>query len=224
MDHQGRIPSANFYINGGEKGLIFAHEKKFYSNTVWLAFYALDDYQRDVVPVSDAFDLVDAPAYTLTVDLREPRKALKVNGRVDLVAKADGVSTIPFMLSEGLAERDKDRLKKAMRVKAASAGGEAIEFIQEDWEGGFTLLLPAAHARGERFSVEFEAAGEFINDEISPLLDAHYPLVDGQWYPRHGYLGRSTFDITFLHRKKYKVASSGVRLKDGGPSDEKGHR
>ena len=69
--------------------------------------------------------------------------------------------------------------------------------------------------------MEFEAAGEFINDEISPLLDAHYPLVDGQWYPRHGYLGRSTFDITFLHRKKYKVASSGVRLKDSVASDER---
>ncbi|MGB7217198.1 MAG: M1 family aminopeptidase [Vicinamibacterales bacterium] len=214
MDYQGRIPATNFSIDGGEKGLIFFYERRLFANIVWLAFAALDDYQHEGIPYSDAFDLVDVPAYRLTVDLREPRKALKISGRIDMLAKAARVSMIPFALTESLSEYDNQRLKKGMRLKSARMTDRPIEFIQEDWEGGFTLLLPAAQVKGDAFSVEFEAEGDFVN-EVNDI-ECYFPLINDEWYPRHGVLGRSTFEITFLHPKRYTIASAGVQVKVSG--------
>jgi hypothetical protein len=46
LDYQGRIPVANFELNGGEKGLIFSYRDSLSSKEVWAAFYSLEDYQR----------------------------------------------------------------------------------------------------------------------------------------------------------------------------------
>lgn len=218
MDHQGRIPTTNFGINGGEKGLIFSYDPRG-TNAVWLAFYALADYESGRATYSDASDLVDAVAYRLRVDLREPRKALRLSGEIDVVAKGARVSMIPFALTEGLGETGGDRLKRGMRLQSARANGKPIDFIQEEWEGGFTLVLPEAMNKGEDVSLAVEAAGDFLREAVD--IECFFPAINGQWYPRHGYLDRSIFDLSFLHQKRYKVASAGVRLKDSAPSDDK---
>ncbi len=46
LDFQTRILVAHFGLNGGEKGLIYTHKADYYSNDVWMAFYALDDYAK----------------------------------------------------------------------------------------------------------------------------------------------------------------------------------
>ena len=43
LDYQDRIPVANFDLNAGEKGLIFAYQDSLFGNEVWMAFYALED-------------------------------------------------------------------------------------------------------------------------------------------------------------------------------------
>ncbi|HLQ75766.1 MAG TPA: M1 family aminopeptidase, partial [Terriglobia bacterium] len=51
----------------------------------------------------------------------------------------------------------------------------------------------------------------------------HYPRSTTSWYPRHGYLSRSRFDVTYHHRKAHRVASVGVRVQEGpvqGTPDE----
>jgi len=221
VDQQSRIPTVNFGINGGEKGLVFAYDRDTYSNNVWFAFYSLEDYQRGVVPFSDRYDLITTPKYSMLVDLREPKKLIKVTARPEISPLMDNVRAIPFALTENLPEYDQLRRKKGMRITSAKlADGTPLQAIQEEWEGGFTIVLPAARKAGEKFQVEMNVEGNFIYDR-SETFDCSYPFINGEWYPRHGYLSRSTYDITFLHPKKHKVAGPGARMKEE-PSKEDG--
>ena len=73
LDAQGRVPSATFSINGGEKGMLYAYRDIVGGgNDVWMAFYSEADYVRRRVEYSDAFDLVDTLNYDMEVDLRDP--------------------------------------------------------------------------------------------------------------------------------------------------------
>ena len=215
LDMQCRIPTVNFSVNGGEKGLIFAYNKMLVSNDIWLAFYSEKDYQAKLISYSDVFDQVATPHYEMKVDLREPRKALKVNAKLDLQTLAP-VQAISFAISESLPEDDSLRKKKGMRVTAARlSDGTPLQTIQGEWEGGFVVLLSAIHKAQEQFTLEMDLEGDFIYDGgATESLDCYYPFVNGEWYPRHGYLARSKFDISFLHHKKYKVAGPGERVKE----------
>src|SRR5687767_11784786 len=59
FDPLTRIPTSNFDLNGGEKGLIFADKDSIYSSEVLMAFYSRADYERRIVDYSDLNDLVD---------------------------------------------------------------------------------------------------------------------------------------------------------------------
>lgn len=219
LDLQCRIPTINFGINGGEKGLIFAFNSTQFSNDLWLAFYSQADYKAGMVSYSDSFDLVETPEYTMSVDLREPGKAIKVSTKAQLVTLANRVRAIPFALTEDLPTWDDLRRKKGMRVKAARlSGGAPIDAFQEEWEGGFLIVLPEAQQAKVPLVLEMDVEGDFIYD-LSDTFDCHYPLINGQWYPRHGYLARSKFEITFRHAKKYKVAGPGLRVKEEAAQD-----
>jgi len=223
FDHQARIPVGTFDINGGEKGLIFQHRGALAGNDVWMAFYSLADFERGRVEYSDVEDQVAIPRYTMDIDVRNPGKILKVSARMDFVAAKDALRAIPLRLNESLGEHDSERLKKALRVKAARfADGSLVEAVQEEWEGGFTLLLPAPRAKGEKFAIVIEYEGDFMFDSPT-IADCFYPRVTTEWYPRHGYLHRSAFDLTFHHRKKYRIAAVGARVREelipGGDSE-----
>ncbi len=215
LDMQCRIPAVHFRVNGGEKGLIFAYNKMYSTNEIWLAFYSEKDYQVKVISYSDVYDQVAIAHYDMNVDLRDPRKVLKVNAKMDVQARAP-VQAISFALSESLPEDDSLRKKKGMHVTAARlSDGTSLQIIQEEWESGFVVLLPELHKAQDQFKLETDVEGDFIYDLVeTDTRDCHYPFVNGQWYPRHGYLMRSKFDITFQHKKKYKVAGPGERIKE----------
>ncbi|MGH6628433.1 MAG: hypothetical protein ACREB3_01730, partial [Burkholderiales bacterium] len=214
LDFQARVPVASFGINGGEKGLIFAHRSGAEENDIWMAFYGLEDYQRERVQYSDAFDVVAIPHYAMQIDVRDPKKTLKTEVRVDLVSAVNGLRAIPLVVNESLPEYDSIRLKKALRLRGAwSADGKPLSAVQEDWDGGVTLFLSSPHAAGDRFSVLMQFEGDFMYDSPS-IPECYYPRATGDWYPRHGYLQRSTFDVTFHHRKKHRVAAVGVHVRE----------
>ncbi len=220
LDYQTRIPVANFVINGGEKGLLFAYRKEMFGNDIWLAFYSLQDYEKGDVSYSDAFDLVEISKYTMNLDLIEFSKALKLNVQMDMQTAADNVRVIPFNINEGLGEYENERLKKAMRLKAAKLGDGTLDVIQENWEGGLTLVLPSVRKAGEKFSATLQLEGDFIYDSVS-VPDCHYPLENTSWYPRHGYLNRSAFQMTFRHRKQHRIATVGKRVREEVAPDNK---
>jgi hypothetical protein len=214
LDFQARIPVAHFRINGGEKGLIYTHKADYYSNDVWMAFYALDDYAKGTVTYSDSFNLVNVTHYDLDVDLRDAKNAFGVTARMDMTSLGGSLRAVPFVLSESLSAQGDTRLKRGLRVKSARlVGGGPVEFVQEPWEGGFTLLLPAAAQKDEHVAVEVRIEGDFMR-EIEGAHGNFYPLSNECWYPRHGYLVRSTFDLTFRHNKNVKVAAVGTRVRE----------
>ncbi len=213
LDHQGRLPTAHFALDAGEKGLFFAHDQDTYSSDVWMAFYSLSDYEKRLVEYSDAHAVVNIGRYDMDIDVTD-WKHMKMETRIQMTALTDGVRAIPLMINETLSEYDETRLRKAMRVKSARlASGEAIGTIQEDWEGGLTLLLPAPLAKGQVVEPVLDFEGEFLFGDTAGVVDAHYVRADC-WYPRHVELNRSVFDMTFRHKKGTRIVSIGKKIRE----------
>lgn len=220
LDFQNRIPVNNFDINAGEKGLIWAYNSSIYNSEVWLAFYGLDDYTRGNVDYSDANDQIDINHYTMDVDMRDYNKRLRVVAQVGAEVRQPNLRAIGFRLSEDLSTYDDQRQKKQMRVKAMRAGGVDVDVVQEDWEGGFTVLLSKPLNPGDKLELSMEVEGDYMRD-TEFCKDCHYPRSNQSWYPRHGYLDRSTFDLTFRHPKRLHVASVGARLSEEVDPEDK---
>ncbi|MBZ5529010.1 MAG: hypothetical protein LAN71_14065 [Acidobacteriia bacterium] len=224
LDPQARIPVVSFGLNAGEKGLIFSFDKDDFDNDVWLAFAALDEYRTGKGTYADSFDFVDAPLYTMNLDLREPKKFLSLKTKIDFVSRNDHLLVLPLALGEGLSTYDSERRKKQLRVSSVRiAGGDALEFFQEPWEEGLAVVLPVPVATGGKFTLEVELSGEFMF-EPNWMSGTYFPLRNTTWYPRHGYLQRSRFDVTFLHRKNVKIVSGGLLVSDDPPPDSKDER
>jgi hypothetical protein len=220
LDQQNRVPVANFGLDGGEKGLIFAYQDSIYGNDVWMAFYALEDYQRGVGTYSDVNDLIDVTHYDMDVNLRDPSSRLRLTARVAAQARRGELRAVPFRLGESLGEYESARLKKQLRLKSARAGGEEVAAVQEDWEGGLTVFLPRAVQAGQTVEFEFQLEGDFMRGSDF-VRDCFYPASNTDWYPRHGYLDRATYDLTFRHRKNRRVASAGLRLGEEPDPEDK---
>ncbi len=220
LDPQNRIPVANFGINGGEKGLIFRYNRDIYSNDILMAFYSLDDYRQGIVSYSDANDIVDIEKYEMTADVRTPEKIIRLRSKLAGTALLPRVSGVSFTIGENLTAYDNIRLKKQLRIRSVRMGATVLEAFQEDWETGFSIFLPSAMAAGQKFEVEIDIEGDFMRDSEA-FRGCHYPSSNASWYPRHGYLDRSTYQMTFQHRKRSRIASSGVRISEKADPESK---
>src|SRR5215216_4132633 len=219
LDHQNRIPVANFDINAGEKGLIWSYNTDVYNPEVWLAFYSLQDYQRGAVEYSDWNDQIDIKHYQLDIDLREHSKRARLNALIEAEPNLPNVRAITFRVGEDLGEYESQRLKKQMRVKSARRAGIELPAVQEDWEGGFTVFLPEALKAGEKLELDLNLEGDFMRD--ADVINCHYPRSNTGWLPRHGYLDRATFDLTYRYPKKLLIASVGARISEEVDPEDK---
>ncbi|HKQ53182.1 MAG TPA: M1 family aminopeptidase [Pyrinomonadaceae bacterium] len=220
LDHQNRIPVANFGLNAGDKGVIFAYTDSIYGNEVWMAFYSLEDYQRNQVEYSDVNDLIDIAHQQIYVDVRDPGSRMRLTTRITAQTRSANLRALSFVVGESLSEEDSMRQKKQMRLKSAKLEGTELAAVQEDWEGGLTVFLPRALQAGQKLELELALEGDFMRDsEI--IKDCFYPASNSTWYPRHGYLDRATYDLTFLHRKNRRIASIGQRLSEEPSPDDK---
>ena len=213
LDYQNRIPVANFGINAGEKGLIWAYNTDLYGPDVWLAFYSLEDYQRGTVTYSDANDQIDVKSYRMDIDLREHKDRVKLNVRLDAEPYQPNVRAVSFRVGEDLGEADNQRLKKQMRVVSVRRGGVELPAVQENWEGGFTVFLPESLKARENLELDMTLEGDFMRG-AEVVEHCYYPRSNTTWFPRHGYLDRATFDMTFRYPKNLHVASIGVRTSE----------
>ena len=210
LDPQARIPGASFDVNAGEKGLIFSYnEGPLFTNDVWMAFHTLEEYAKGKSRYGDAYNLVDTRRYALTLDLLEPQKTLGVTAKLDMVSRVDGLRVIDFLAGETLRVYDDQRRKKQLHVLSAQlSDGTPLAFFQEPWEGGFSVVLPKPIAAGQTLSVNLDLKGDFMKESTS-MRDTYFPLSTESWYPRHGYLTRSKFEISMIHRKRDHVVSVG---------------
>jgi hypothetical protein len=214
IDHQARSISTVFGINGGEKGLLFKYQDALSGNDVWSAFYDETDYARGIASYADAFNMVSIPRYKLDVDLRDPGSWVRMQADLELTALTDNVRMIPMQLNEGLSEYDNERRNKGMKVTGAQTrDGVALPVIQDDWETGFSIVLPSMLKKGQKISVVLKLDGK--DSLVDWKTYFHYPRSTETWYPRYGYLTRSEYDVTFHHQKTDRVASIGQRVKEG---------
>jgi hypothetical protein len=221
LDQQTFIPVATFGIDAGERGLLFNHRDEFYGSEVWMAFHSLEDYGSNRAIYADVNDLLDSLHYRIELDLRDPAKRIYQVARLKARTRVAGLRVIPFRLGEYLPEYESQRLKKQLRLKSARVGGAEAAAVQEDWEGGLTVFLPrATGGAGEEVEFEFELEGDFMRDPIY-LKDCFYPSSNIDWYPRHGFLDRASFDLTFRHRKNRRIAATGVRLSEEPDPEDK---
>ena len=221
VDHQGRVPANIFEINGGEKGLIFKYEGVNIGTDVWTAFYDAEDFQRGIATYSDAFDLIAIPNYRMEVDLRDAGHWLRIQAQLDVTSLANGVQVIPMSLNDGLSEKDNARRDKGVRVLSATMeNGTALGVIQEPWDAGILLVLPQPLSKGSTARIILKMEGKDTLWSWGSRF--HYPRSTSSWYPRHGYLSRSRFDMVFKHGKNDRIASIGHRVKEGpsGQGDE----
>jgi hypothetical protein len=223
VDPQARIPSNIFGINAGEKVILFSYIADVYDNDLWLATFSEEDFKSGHAKFSDTFDMVSPVHYKMDVDLREPRTLLRTGMRIDFESLMDNLGVLSMSVNDGLPISDNYRLKHSMRLKSARCEGRDLPFVQEDWEIGFSLVLPKLLQKGAKFSVDLVLEGDFI-DEQRTIQEGFYPISNTSWYPRHGYLTRSTYDLVFRHHKKHQVSSVGKLIREGEWPDAKNER
>jgi aminopeptidase N len=114
--------------------------------------------------------------------------------------------------------------------------------VQEPWEIGFTMFAPSDQKADAKHELQISYDGEFMlrpNDmeytHISGgfglsgdflqngrlVEDVYYPLSSTSWYPRHGFLPKSTFDLTYRVPKGFEVASVGEPVPSDAPLTKK---
>lgn len=221
FDPLARILTSNFGINAGEKGLIFAYNHDEFFNDVWMAFYAEQDYKSGIAPYADNYNLIETKKYNLALDLMEPKKVLGLTATLDIVSRSEKLRVVPFEIGEELSTFQDERLKKQLHISGAHlADGTPLTFFQEPWESGFSIVLPQGIKSGQELSVTLDLKGDFMMEPFD-VSGTYFPINTETWYPRHGYLSRSYFDITMLHRKKDRVGTIGELVKDGPSPNDK---
>ena len=122
------------------------------------------------------------------MDLRDNKKVVRLLSRMQSETRLANLRAISFRIGEDLGESESWRLKKQMRLQKARLGETELAFAQEDWEGGFTVFLPAVAAAGSKLDFEFLLQGDFMFD---PDFDCRLPLspfnrvlVSASWLPR----------------------------------------
>ena len=180
LDYQARIPVANFGINAGERGLIYAFDQGIDGPDIWMAFYARADYQRGRARYSDDDDLILANKYTMKVDVTEPKKWLRLTTRLECVSRSDGVIAVPFVVGEDLSHIDDDRgvarLEKAfVLVTGAEDIAKRVRAAHiRDWHEAVKKGV-ITQAEGDQLAAAHQAVAKVIEvDDFAP--DALAPI------------------------------------------------
>ena len=80
--------------------------------------------------------------------------------------------------------------------------------------------MPSPLNAWDKLELDMEIEGDYMRD-TEFCKDCHYPRSNTSWYPRHGYLDRATYELTFRHPKKLHVASVGSRLSEEPDAEDK---
>lgn len=100
--------------------------------------------------------------------------------------------------------------------------GQPVEFVQDDWEGGFTVFVPPDLPTNDDLHMSLQLDGDFLTEPQGlSVAGCYYPLSNESWYPRHGFLDRASYDLTFRHKKNVKVVSGGTRTSERPADDNK---
>jgi hypothetical protein len=133
-----------------------------------------------------------------------PKSRLAVKAIVSMLSLQDNVTVIPFLLCESLGNYNHVRLKKQLFVKNITLNNQSLQFAQEQRDSSVAVFLPTT-LKAKKIDLVFEMEGDYMC-QPSNVENIHYPVSTTDWYLRHGYLDRSTYNFTYIHPKKYKIA------------------
>jgi hypothetical protein len=70
----------------------------------------------DGIHYSDDDNLILTPKYTMSVDVTDPKKWLRLTAHIDCVSNYDHLNAVSFTVGEDLAHADDQRRKKQLLV------------------------------------------------------------------------------------------------------------
>ena len=150
-----------------------------YSNDVWMAFHANEDYAKGEAPYSDTYDLVETPRYAMTRDLLEPKKSW-VLGKIGFGMPWDGVRVIPFAVGEVLdIFEDEPRKKQLHLFKPMLSYGHRSRSFRDMAGCSFNIVLPRRLHQGDKYGV-LESEGVLLKDS-RPRIRYTFPEAR-TWY------------------------------------------
>ncbi len=177
-----------------------AGEKELFYDT-WTSFPMRSARQKSTVS-PPRFELED---YQIRVGV-EPPTYMNAEAQVTLHARRAGQRTFVLELSRNL------------QVSEVQAGGQPVEFIQNQAIGGSDLarrgddligiVFPHALAKDQAVRLTFKYAGPVMFNAGSDLL---YVGARGTWYPNIGPMF-SSFDLTFEYPEEWALVATGKQV------------
>jgi hypothetical protein len=169
-------------------------------------FNKREDYEKDIDLDYENKDLIHVFHYD--IDLSIKKNSLLMHAKVTLHFKSleDNLSVVQFPL---WAEYDPDRHDNLISIeKIEDKDGNKLSYLYKN----FTVLaqLPKVLNENETAILSFYYEGDFIRH----VSESTFTLLnDYHWFPKHGYMNRSTFDLTIKVPKPYIAASTGKTIK-----------
>ncbi len=172
--------------------------KPFYTLCSYPAATYLTKELRYKTPLTDdAGSAIRIDHYNLDVDL-EPGGDIRCRARLTLRVNGDSLSLLPF------------RLLKELEIDSVKNGaGDALAYVQEEDESGFSVLLAQPTQAGNNLSLSI-----FYSGRLFDKRNGHYQIKNNIfWYPRIGYLMPATYDVTYRSARDMQVVSNGRRVR-----------
>lgn len=157
-------------------------------------------------------DPVRISRYAIRTEV-EPPKQIRAHARLEVEVKDAGQRVLLFELS------------RFLEVTNVKMDGQPVEFIHNAAVEGTELarsgndfvavILPQPARAGQKMELEFDYAGDVLEQEGSGLL---YVGARGMWYPNRG-MEMASFDLEFDYPPGWTLVATGV-LTPSSPSAE----
>ncbi len=135
--------------------------------------------------------------YDITADIKK-------NGKIS--ALAEMMITSPTDSIETLYLEIFDE----MEIDSVKSEQKKLEFIKEEKESGFSILLPKPISLNSTLKITVFFKGRILEQ----IQNRYYLKNQLYWYPRKGYLQPATYNLTFTYPKDMQVVATGKKVKE----------
>jgi len=173
------------------------------------SFHKAEDYLKNPelknkpVPHENK-DVIKVSHYKMEVEISSTEE-LSAVVEVDFESLVDGLKGIDFSLHKDL-----------IIERITNQEGDSLCFLKDKDEYGVSVILSRPMMSGETRRLTFRYSGNIIHQN---WYGDFYIKSTTTWYPRHGYLKRATYDLTFKSPKGYEFVSIGKKVKEWTEGD-----
>jgi len=94
--------------------------------------------------------------------------------------------------------------------KVLDDNGTPLSFIKEDKSAELIIFPERSLTKGEKVNIFISYNGDVVEN----IYGNFYIKSPGLWYPRYGWLSRTSYDLTFKTPKQYEFVSIGKKVED----------